>query len=420
MLYGGVMAAPRRSRSERKAARTVAAAVALALVLASLIGARAVYGGLGLALGPDEYNIAAWEVRNFPDKWLYGLGRLFRGDRTMAEEDANLARFLALTREIDALERAIGDEQASGAAAASRAELAALRRQRDRLENGVEATIEGRITAVAARADLKRSLLLLPALVWPPVDLEFADSPRSLATSPRDRIVLLGTTLLRPDLTLAEVEAIEAERLGEGVSAVAFGTSGIGAYPTIVSYQTDYGAAVELAAHEWLHNYLFFRPLGVRYGQSNDLRTLNETVADLVGREIAGLVLAAWPLPGQEGGAPPPPAAAEVDLGAELRRLRAEVVALLARGEVEAAEALMEAKRLDLAAKGVRIRKINQAYFAFTNLYAGAAGNPAAVSPIGPKVDELRRRSDSLAAFLAVAGDLTSVAALDRALAALP
>jgi len=414
MLYGGVMAAPRRSRSERKAARTVAAAVALALVLASLIGARAVYGGLGLALGPDEYNIAAWEVRNFPDKWLYGLGRLFRGDRTIAEEDADLARFLALTREIDALERA------SGAAAASRRELAALRRQRDRLENGVEATIEGRITAVAAGAGLKRSLLFLPALVWPPVDLEFADSPRSLATSPRDRILLLGTTLLRPGLTLAEVEAIETEHLGDGLSAVAFGTSGIGAYPTIVSYQTDYGAAVELAAHEWLHNYLFFRPLGFRYGQSNDLRTLNETVADLVGREIAGLVLAAWPLPGQEGGAPSPPAAAEVDLGAELRRLRAEVVALLARGEVAAAEALMEAKRLELAAKGVRIRKINQAYFAFTNLYAGEAGNPAAVSPIGPKVDELRRRSDSLAAFLAVAGDLTSVAALDRALAALP
>jgi hypothetical protein len=38
------------------------------------------------------------------------------------------------------------------------------------------------------------------------------------------------------------------------------------------------------------------------------------------------------------------------------------------------------------------------------------------VNPIGPKLDELRRRSASLAAFLSVAGDLTSVAELDRAL----
>ena len=102
----------------------------------------------------------------------------------------------------------------------------------------------------------------------------------------------------------------------------------------------------------------------------------------------------------------------------ELRRLRGEVEALLAKGEIEAAEALMETRRRELAAQGVHIRKINQAYFAFTNLYAGAAGNPAAVNPIGPKIDELRRRSASLAAFVDVVGDLTSLADLDRALTA--
>jgi hypothetical protein len=79
----------------------------------------------------------------------------------------------------------------------------------------------------------------------------------------------------------------------------------------------------------------------------------------------------------------------------------------------------MEERRGDLAARGYYVRKINQAFFAFTNLYAGEAGAPGATNPIGPKVDELRRRSASLAEFIAVVGDVTSVFDLDRALAAL-
>jgi hypothetical protein len=79
----------------------------------------------------------------------------------------------------------------------------------------------------------------------------------------------------------------------------------------------------------------------------------------------------------------------------------------------------MEQRRQELAARGVRIRKINQAYFAFVNLYAGERGSPGATNPIGPKVDELRRRAGSLAAFVRIAGGLTSVRELDEALAKL-
>jgi hypothetical protein len=106
-----------------------------------------------------------------------------------------------------------------------------------------------------------------------------------------------------------------------------------------------------------------------------------------------------------------------VDLRAELVKLRGEVDALLADGKIEEAEALMEERRRFLAANGHYIRRLNQAYFAFINLYAGEAGSPGATNPIGPKVDHLRRLSPSLAAFLDVAGDLTSVADLDQALA---
>ena len=46
-------------------------------------------------------------------------------------------------------------------------------------------------------------------------------------------------------------------------------------------------ATVGTAAHEWVHHYLAFYPLGASYFRSQDLRTLNETVADVVGDEVA-------------------------------------------------------------------------------------------------------------------------------------
>ena len=32
-----------------------------------------------------------------------------------------------------------------------------------------------------------------------------------------------------------------------------------------------------MIAHEWMHNYLAFRPLGIRYFTNNDIQTMNET-----------------------------------------------------------------------------------------------------------------------------------------------
>ncbi len=365
--------------------------------------------------GKNEYNIAAWEARNLPSKWLYELGSIFRSSRDLDQQNADINRFLELTRQIDDLDRGptLSTQGAEG--------LRDLRRERDRLENRVEATIESRISRVLKDQGLTRSLLILPEIIWPPVDFEFTDSPRSLAISPRDRIILQEAKLLREDLSAEEVEKIEVDlHAVDNLSARAFPTGGIGAYPTILNYSSNYRRIVEVATHEWVHNYLFFRPLGFNYNDNNDLRTMNETVADLVAHEIAANVVERWPLlPAISEPATPSAPAPDIDVGAELRRLRGEVEILLAEGLIDEAEALMEERRQELAARGVNIRKINQAYFAFTNLYAGQAGNPAAVNPIGPKIDELRRLSDSLGHFVAIVGSLTSVEQLDQALSEL-
>jgi hypothetical protein len=168
-----------------------------------------------------------------------------------------------------------------------------------------------------------------------------------------------------------------------------------------------------------MHHDLFFRPLGLRYYANNDLRTINETVADLVGNELANAVLQRWPLSEDPAAFRPPVAedAPSLDFGAELRALRLDVDALLAVGEIETAEALMETKRQELVDAGYTIRKLNQAYFAFTNLYAGESGSPAAVNPIGPKIDQLRRQSASLSEFVDRVGGVTSLEDLDHLLA---
>lgn len=393
--------------------RRIAVLTAFVLVIGSIGIAAFAESAAQLRPPQDRYNVWAWEARNLPAKWLYDLGDLFREERSVEEQNADIARFFELTRQISRMEQD---------AAANETELRDLRKQRDDLENRVEDTLEDRISAVLDDFGLTRGLGILPDRVWPPVDFEFTDSPRNLVTSSRDRIELTGTELLRSDLTIEEIEAIEEETKQEkDLSAIAAATAGIGAYPTIVDYLGCYESALAVAAHEWMHNYLFFSPLGLNYYANNDVRTMNEVVADLVGHEVADEVMRRWPIaPSQPVPASPPPAPASpaVDLGAELRALRAEVEVMLAEGNIEEAEALMEQQRQSLEDRGVFIRKINQAYFAFNNLYAGEDGSPGAVNPIGPKIDDFRRRAESLSAFVREMRGITSVRELDALLAA--
>lgn len=384
--------------------RLAAAFITLALMLLSLISAIRLLDHPDLNPEPDEYDINAWEVRHFASKWLFLTGNLLRGSPDQAEEDALVRRFLQLNREIDSLERA-----ASGSAT-----LREKQQQRQKIENEVEAIIEARLSRAFSSAGLTRTPL---AIVWPPVDFEFTTSPRTLAISPRDRIHLDSTTLLREDLSLAEIEALESDRQRQdNVSALAFPTSGIGAYPNIVAYPLSYTEMLELTAHEWSHNYLFFRPLGFNYYKNADLRAMNETVADLIGKEVAAAVARRWPLSEDASPVATPETTTRSDAAAALRKLRLQVDALLAEGKIGVAEALMEQQRLELVANGFFIRKLNQAYFAFVNLYAGEAGNPAATNPIGPKIDELRRRSSSLKRFVERVSSFTSIEELDKAL----
>ena len=99
----------------------------------------------------------------------------------------------------------------------------------------------------------------------------------------------------------------------------------------------------------------------------------------------------------------------------EMRHLRRQVESLLADGKIDEAERAMEEKRQFLAANGYYIRRLNQAYFAFHGSYADSAGS---IDPIGPKLDDLRKKSATLRAFVSVVRGFSSEGDLDRALRA--
>lgn len=192
-------------------------------------------------------------------------------------------------------------------------------------------------------------------------------------------------------------------------------SGGVATYPAIVTDDGGYAEVVETAAHEWVHHYLTFYPLGRAYFENRDAETINETVADLIGEEVGALVLQRWGDPTRSG-PPPAPSARRTDLDATLRALRLEVDALLAAGRVEEAEARMEQTRGDLALRGTSIRVLNQAFFAWYGTYAA---RPDSVDPLGAQLREVRERAGDLPTFVREVRMVTSRAQVELLLARL-
>ena len=381
----------------------VIAAAAGSAVLVSLFVLAWMGSGLGRALfDGTHFSLIGWEVRSVPNKWLYKLGEPFHSE---VRDDEALRGYFTVVRGIEELENQSPDELSAPEAA----RLDQLRDKRRRLENQVEAIIEGRITSVVKGEGLTHSVLG-HSVVWPPVDFELTAAPRVLGVSPRDRIQLLSSDLLSNALSTDEAVKEESKATGKDRVAVLLETSGVAAYPSIVADSDSYRALVETATHEWLHQYLFFYPLGQHY--FTDLRAANETIVTIAAGALMELIVARFPFgeePAQSAAVAPP----AVDTRTVLSNLRREVDALLAAGQVDDAERRMEETRLQLEAQGVRIRKINQAYFAFRGLYAtsGASGDD-----LGERVQTLHRRLGSVGAFLRTVRDVSNKQELDEVL----
>ena len=385
-------------------------AALLALLILSLQSGARHFNPAERAAAPFLYDIVRWEFDNFLTKWTNRVSdALSGGDAAAASKYEQARRYFDMGAESARFRYELRLAAANGVGGRMdemQAKLIKAEAPRQALADDVEETIEATISAVLAA----EGLATLGEFIFPPVDIRLTEPPKLLVTSPRNRIERSHEALLRSDVTLRDRQALEDELLGAAnLSALVEDIGGLATYPASVPTTQSLRWTLQASAHEWLHHYFFFRPLGQNMFANADMVTLNETIASIAGKEIGDR---AFVIMGGEIPAPAPAAAQSAgdaaaapqafDFGTEMNQTRRRVDALLEQGHIERAEAYMERRRLLFVENGYPIRKLNQAYFAFYGTYADL---PASVSPIGEQVSRFRELTPDLGEFIArVAG----------------
>jgi hypothetical protein len=403
----------------------------LALLLIGLVAPEwPAFGGeryrLQTIVQQRQFDYLVWEAQALAEK-----GRaLLVGYQRYLDEPARKQLVLDYLVDVEAarrleaeIERAYADPTLSDPIAATRglqSELRSLRAGLQARQWLVEVIVQEQVGAVLAEEGFA-----VLGMTWPPVLMHVTQLPRLLVVSPRDRIERAYAISLQPQLTTPvheEMETAVTDHLN--LSALVVPLGGVGLYPSMILETSSIYRLVEVVAHEWAHNWLTLKPLGIRYEASPALRIINETVASIIDVEIADLVMARY-YP-EFARQPSPPLAApsdadppRFDFRAAMAATRIRVDELLAAGEIEAAEAYMEARRQLFLANGYNIRKLNQAYFAFYGAYAAEPGATGA-DPIGPMLRDIRAQSPSLRAFMDTVAVIRSEADLTALHARLP
>jgi len=369
------------------------------------------------------FSIVQWEITNFPRKWVHALWQLIPGNKPSREERLLLIdEYLQLSRKVqkeeDRIEGVLTRQSAtsgSGSAAKqvepTRDYLDELSARKRRIRDEAEEAVEAELSSLLAELGFESRI----GLIFPPVDLKFEEPPTLLVISPRDELRVVASVLLDSDLKGVERDAIEQQILREqDVSALVDDLAGIATYPTIVSDLYTTRTVMRTAAHEWLHAYFFFRPLGQSLRKNDAMFTLNETAADVAGRELGDMVfermggdlsLSASRYASQEDRFP--------DFTRVMRETRFRVEELLKEGKIEDAEEYMREQQWFLRLRGFGLRKLNQAYLAFRGRYAES---PASVSPLGDQLNELFELLPSVAEFISEVSRVSSVAELTQLL----
>jgi hypothetical protein len=253
----------------------------------------------------------------------------------------------------------------------------------------------------------------------PPVLYKSEPDSYALIVSPRNEIRQAANLMLVRGLTFDEII-----RLEEGIennlnlSALVVGIGGVGLYPSMIIETGNLDWLIHVVSHEWTHNYLTLRPLGMFYGISPELTTINETIADLSADDIQRMTFELYypehlppdpdlqnegNSPTQNNDAEPEPALEGIfDFRAEMHLTRLEVDRLLAEGNIDEAESYMESRRIFFWENGYLIRRLNQAYFAFHGSYAAQPGGAAGEEGVdlGAELRQLKERTPSYREFM--------------------
>ncbi|MFN8376250.1 MAG: hypothetical protein U0694_25665 [Anaerolineae bacterium] len=384
------------------------------------------WSAIAMLVRDFQYDYVGWEVNALAVKayaTLYGL-HPFMGE---AERSQYVRDYMADLRQAQNIEAQIDRIYADPNVSDPQAESETLRRERDTLRADlrsrqplVESIMEGQVAAVLTEHGFGLAGQLLP-----PISAHFTQVPNLLIVSPRDQIRFDVSINLQP-MTVDQMDGVERRvEQDQNVSALIVPLGGLALYPSMVLETSDIPWALNTIAHEWLHHYLFFFPLGLSYDFAGEARIINETTARLFGEEVGQMVVQRYypelyvePAP-VSASAPTtndtinlallPPLQPRFDFITELGKTRFYVDRMLEAGQVDEAEAYMEQRRALFVANGYGMRRLNQAYFAFYGGYQTATtGGASGGDPIGPAVRAIYDGSSSLLGFIETMREVTT------------
>lgn len=443
---------------------------ALMLVVAlmlrySVFPVNTTWGRLALLTGDQHFDFIGWELEAIGAKAAQAMWGahpfMTEAERsvTVRAYFDDIARAQRFEADIDTIYTDPAQTDPAAASADLRAARDALRADLARRQSLAEAILEGQVAAVLIGEGFG-----LGGQLVPPIAMRVTPLPNLLVISPRDRIEFAQGVNLDA-LTLEQRVALEGRIADDfDMAALVVPLGGIALYPAMVLESSDLQWTAETFAHEWLHHYFFMYPLGWALDFTDPAWHINETAASLFGVEVGRKVMARYysdesevmspefrtagrqtikrpaaflkpneagcsvrdsgfqsALGGLEGQSEASASGCmwtvaltqDFDFGAAMHDTRVRVDALLSEGRVDEAEAYMEQRRALFFANGYRIRKLNQAYFAFYGGYQvdgipGIAGE----DPIGPAIQAIRDASPDLVTFARILSSITTLEAL--------
>ncbi|MBL76172.1 MAG: hypothetical protein CL763_04540 [Chloroflexi bacterium] len=384
--------------------------IPLAIVIA-VIGGVSVFAnpadGLAKTLYGKRLNLFQWEVSNFFDKWTYQSINLFKAELNEKEQREKVAEFFQNIKLLNSrkteLDYLIARDSNQAMIFAVDSKISDLRMEIDKDMPFIEEFLESEVSQVLSAQEIIDEL---GPIHWPPVDFTFESNGLLLVISPRNKIFREKEYLLLPTLSKLEQIAIEdeIEKNYPDLSALVIRIGGVATYPAQVRLNSSLHTTLNLIAHEWLHHWLIFRPLGQKWFAGGELQAINETVANIFAEEIGDAAYESvtgekifrkpWvPTQSKEEMIQ----AGEFNFKREMRKTRIELDRLLADGLIEYSEKYLEERRKLFVKEGYNLRKLNNAWFAFHGSYGNSS---ASVSPIESQLRMIRFASINLRDFL--------------------
>ncbi len=184
---------------------------------------------------------------------------------------------------------------------------------------------------------------------------------------------------------------------------------GIAAYPSIIAEGKSSRELFLTISHEWLHQYLIFHPLGRSYFSTKEMKEINETLANIFSKKLLkSLCEKDFEIKNEMCSVSPLKDENKFDYREFMKKLRINVDQLLSEGKIHNAEKLMNESTLILNNNGIKIRKINQAWFAFNGTYGDS---PSSISNFN---DELTNLIDSYGTLKDAINDIKNISSLDE------